>query len=313
MRFSVDPWDVEYGSSQGFDLADPSTGEINVELERAEGEWAPIDSATGVAAARRVVFVDGVRRIDARVWIDGDDGDVHPGLCASFAAGAVCCGTVAEVITFEVERGVFSTAATATDITTTLTTYPARMAASPDLDGLMLAVHERMTQTEVAIARAARADASVELIVVDGPLRGRQHIEGTVGFVKSHAVVYLPPDLPRMVGTLGARQRTPVFTVGTSYSRHSWYLRLPGPGSCGASARRIWLPPRRSSSPTARAPPCRASHPSLTRTPAPRRTSTRSGGLERELRRRLGDQQILYRSLRAAAGAPGVGSAVAAS
>jgi hypothetical protein len=319
MRFSVDPWDVEYGSSQGFDLADPSTGEINVELERAEGEWAPIDSASGVAAARRVVFVDGVRRIDARVWIDGDDGDVHPGVCASFAAGAVCCGTVAEVITFDVERGVFSTAATATDITTTLTTYPARMAASPEIDGLMLAVHERMTQTEVAIAQAARADASVELIVVDGPLRGRQHIEGTVGFIKSHAVAYLPSELHRMVGTLGAGQRTPVFTIGTSYSRHSWYLRLPGPGGspwagivrceCSsdlAPAAAIELADR-----TCATLPRFASEPHKD-TRAPQNLYP-IGGLERELRRRLGDQQILYRSLRAAAGAPGVGSAVAAS
>src|SRR5204863_9976613 len=43
------------------------------------------------------------------------------------------------------------------------------------------------------------------------------------------AVAYLPPELHRMVGHLGARQRTPVFTIGTTWSRHTWYLRLPGP------------------------------------------------------------------------------------
>src|SRR5258708_3438228 len=147
MKFSVDPWDVEYGASLGIDQPDVSTAQVSVDLELAAGEWRPIDPSTA-AAPRRVLFIDGVRRIDARVWIESDAGDVHPGMCASFAAGSVRCDERAEITSAVVDRGVFSAAPNAADIVTSNATYPARMAAGSDGDALMLAVHERMAQTE---------------------------------------------------------------------------------------------------------------------------------------------------------------------
>jgi hypothetical protein len=306
MKFSVDPWDVEYGASLAIDDVDASTADVVVDVERRAAEWSPV-APEPEAAVERILFVDGVRRIDARVWIDDGDGGVHPGVCASFAAGAVCCDERADVVAASVERGVFSTAPTATDIHTDFTTYPARMAASSDIDGLMLAVHERMTQTEVAIAETAAHDASVELVVIDGPLRGRQHIDGAVGFVKSHAVAYLPPELHRLVGTLPARHRTPVFTIGTSFSRHSWYLRLPGPDGSP------WSGVVRCECSSALAPAAAIALADAASAVLPRYASephkdSRApqnlypiAGLERELRRRLGDQALLYRSLRSAA------------
>jgi hypothetical protein len=307
MKFSVDPWEVEYGASLGIDDVEPSTGDVVVDLECSAEDWSPIAPvADGVA--RRVLFVDGVRRIDARVWIE-DGGDVHAGICASFAAGAVRCDVRAEVVAAEVERGVFSTAPTATDIDTVLATYPTRMAASPDADGLVLAVHERMTRTEVAIAEAARYDASSDLIVIDGPLRGRQHIDGAVGFIKSHAVAYLPPELHRLVGTLAPGERTPVFTIGTSFSRHSWYLRLPGTnGSPWAGIVRCECSP--DLAPAAAITLAHTVSAVLPRYASEPHKDPRApqnlypiAGLERELRRRLGDQAVLYRALRRAASA----------
>ena len=307
MKFSVDPWDVEYGASLEVSEAAVSTAQVVVDLEVAPGAWKPIEPRADLDAPRKILLIDGVRRIDARVWIEDDQGGVHPGLCASFAAGAVCCHDRAEVTSAEVGRGVFSTAPTAADIVTDKATYPARMATSFDVDGLMLAVHERMTRTEVAIAEAARQDDSIDLIVVDGPLRGRQHIDRAIGFIKSHAVAYLPPDLHRMIGQLGAKQRTPVFTIGTTWSRHSWYLRLPGPaGSPWAGVVRCEcasdLAPAdviKLADQTSVALPRFASEPHKD-TRAPQNLYP-IAGLERELRRRLGDQALLYRSLRAAA------------
>jgi hypothetical protein len=253
-----------------------------------------------------VLFVDGVRRIDARVWIE-EDGDEQPGICSSYAAGAVACDGRAELVALIVERGVFSAAPTATDIETHFTTYPARMAPSPHLDELMRSVHERMARAEVAIAEEARRDASIDLVVIDGPLRGRQHIDRAVGFVKSHEVAYLPPDLHRMVGTLAPGERTPVFTIGTSFSRHSWYLRLPGPvASPWAGIVRCECSPDL-------APPEAIALADATSAVLPRFASEAHkdprapqnlypiGGLERDLRHRLGNPRLLYRALRRAA------------
>jgi len=310
MRFSVDPWDVEYGASLGIDGFDPSTATVTVDIERDAAEWAPVDIAATARAPRRIVFVDGVRRIDARVWIETADGEVQPGLCATYAAGALCCDARAELVVAAVERGVFSAAPSAADIATDNAHYPARMAAAGDIDALMLAVHERMTQVEVGIAEAARDDASVELLVIDGPLRGRQHISSAIGFVKSHAVAYLPPELHRIVGALAPGQRTPVFTIGTSFSRHSWYLRLPnvdgapwaGIVRCECSSD---LAPADA---IARADAASAALPRFASEPHKDTRAPQNlypiGGLERELRRRLGDQALLCRGLRAAARVP---------
>jgi hypothetical protein len=293
VRFSVDPWDVEYGISS--ELEAESAGTVVVDIELPPGEWRGLDPTPG-AGAGTVLFVDGVRRIDARVWIDGD----NPGICASYAAGAVCCDGRAEIVDIAVARGMFSTAPTAADIVTRHATYPARLAGSNDIASLMLAVHERMTEVEVGIA--GKLDAA-DLVVIDGPLRARTHIDRAIGFIKSHAVRYLPEDLHRVVGALGAGQRTPVFTVASTWSRHSWYLRLPGPsGSPWSGVVRCECSPD--------LPPAAAiSLANMTAVVLPRFASephkdTRApqnlypiGGLERELRHRLGDQALLFRSL----------------
>ena len=198
----------------------------------------------------------------------------------------------------------FSTAATAADIVTRHATYPARMAGSNDIAALMLAVHERMTDVEVGIA--GRVDGA-DLVVIDGPLRARTHIDHAVGFIKSHAVRYLPEELHRVVGALAAGQRTPVFTVASTWSRHSWYLRLPGPsGSPWSGIARCECSPDL-------APAAAIELANMTAAVLPRFASephkdTRApqnlypiGGLERELRHRLGDQALLFRSLQLAA------------
>ena len=121
-----------------------------------------------------------------------------------------------------------------------------------------------------------------DLLIVDGPLRGRQHLPRALGYIKSHRSTYLPPELNALVGTLAPGQRTPVFLMGTSWDRHSWYLRPAGPpGAPWAGVVRVEcaadLPVAEvtrlaglSQAASAGSPPPR------TRTPAPRRTCTRS-------------------------------------
>ena len=154
---------------------------------------------------------------------------------------------------------------------------------------------------------ATGVPADDELLVVDGPLGDRRHIGGAVGYVKAHHVSYLSPAQQVVVGALAPGQRTPLFAVGAHRFRWSWYLRLPGPAThpwwgivrCEASgelsrdaavavADRVAATlPRFASQPhnDARAP--QNLHP--------------IAGLERELRRRLGDPLLLERALRRAA------------
>jgi hypothetical protein len=152
------------------------------------------------------------------------------------------------------------------------------------------------------------ADNGSDLLIVDGPLRGRQHLPRVLGYIKSHHATYLPPELNALVRALTPGQRTPAFHMGTSWDRHSWYLRLPGPaGSPWAGVVRVECPADLPVAEVTRL--AGLSQRCLGRFASAAYKDSRApqnlypiAGLERELRRRLGDPRLLYRALRAAAG-----------
>ena len=65
-------------------------------------------------------------------------------------------------------------------------------------------------------SRQSRDESTAdELLVADGPLRGRAGVSRALGYIKSHEKTYLPPALSAVVAALRAGQRTPVFLLGT--------------------------------------------------------------------------------------------------
>ena len=307
MKFSIDPWDPGYGASDSGEL-DISSAEINLELERPVGEWGPIVPAPATDDPEVVWFCDGVRRVEARVWID-DDPNVSAGLCASYAAGIVRCdATSAKVVDIDVQRGLFTASPTAVPIDTVHGKFEVHMAASSAPDVLSLALQEQMTITEIIVATDALGADDEGLLVIDGPLRGRQNLRSAVGLIKTHHTDYLPTELLPVLRALEPGQRTPVFTIGGMWTRHSWYLRLPGPGGspragivrCECSSDLNAEKGIAMANVAARILPRYASE-AHKDTRAPQNLYP-IAGLERELRHRLGDPALMYRSLRHAAG-----------
>ena len=71
MRYTVDGWDPAYGASLELEeYLQESTAEVVVDLELPASQWRAIDARTDVKAPGAMLFVDGVRRIEARVWIN---------------------------------------------------------------------------------------------------------------------------------------------------------------------------------------------------------------------------------------------------
>jgi hypothetical protein len=326
MRFSVDGWDPAYGTS--LDLEDylgESTASVDVTVELPPGQWRPLDPDPGQRLPGALLFLDGVRRIEARVWINDDAAangtaqSATAALCASYAAGVVCCcERQAHVVLVETRRGLFTIAPHAADIMTWAGAYTAhRTAASPTSPlpvTLSRALQGRLGEVEVTTAVAVRSamaghggPAGDDLLVLDGPLRGRQHLPRTLGYIKSHHSTYLPPELNAVVAALRAGQRTPVFLMGTSWERQSWYLRLPTAATAPwAGVVRIEcsadLPAREAIELANLSQLClgRFASDEYKDSRAPQNLYP-IAGLERELRRRLGDPQVLYRALRQSA------------
>ncbi|TCK22805.1 hypothetical protein [Pseudonocardia endophytica] len=314
MKFSVDPWDPSYGTSLDSGPEEPAA-DVDAGVEVAPSAWAPVPLDPSVEPPSAVLFVDGVRRVDAQVWVGGSDGAAAPGLCASYAAGVVCC--CADGAHLEsgvvVRRGLFTTAPDAVDVVTGAGAY--RATSTPDrpdvapMQLLSLALQRDLAEAELVAAGTARDGRSDtdDLLVVDGPVRGSQDLPRVIGVVKTHRSDYLPSELAAVVPRLRAGERTPVFRIVGSWERHTWYLRLPcPPGAPWAGVVRVecsaTLSPDaavRTAAVTQRVLPRFASV-SYKDSRAPQNLYP-IGGLERELRRRLGDSALLYRALRRAA------------
>lgn len=309
MKFAVEGWSPEYGAPMdAAELTDPANPpDLDVEVPVAE--WAPRSPGPATVAPESVLFTDGVRRVEARVWVTADDGATHQGICASYASGVVrAAGPRATLVHHRVMRGLFCPAPSAEPIVTRHATFPVNAVSGDSFDLLSQALQHQMGVLEAKVAAEAEVDMGDQraLLLVDGPLK---QVSGGVGYIKTHHVAYLPVDLHPVVAALAPGQRTPLFlaTAKGGRSRYSWYQRLPGAsghpwaGVIRAEVSADCPVPQAA----ARADQVAATLPRFAsqahKDPRAPQNLHPIAGLERELRRRLGDPALLYRGLRAAA------------
>lgn len=147
------------------------------------------------------------------------------------------------------------------------------------------------------------------MVIVDGPLSHHGPARGAIGYIKREHVEYLPAELWDVKYGLAVGRRTPLFLTTTSWSRYSWYVRLAngaGPSEglvrCEVQADRdVAAAVRLADRVTATLPRFASAPHKDSRAPE---NLYPIAGLERELRHRLGDTRLMYRSLRMAASEP---------
>jgi hypothetical protein len=317
MRLHVDAWDPAYGTgfypdAEGAGPGGQSSAKVTADVELPAAAWRPLEPPASGHLPDLVLLVDGVRRVDARVWIVDDDGVTHPGLAASYAAGVVRCDLrrgAAEVAAARIARGLFTASPAALDVAAGSVRYTVHRVGRGDVNDLIGGVQGQLSALEAAAATDARASSTVDddLLVVDGPLRGRSHLPRALGYVKTHRVEYLPAPLSGVVAALAPGQRCPVFLLGTSWHRYTWYLRLP---TVGGSP---WAGVVRVECSADLAPAAALDLADLSTRTLPRFASSAYkdprapqnlvpvAGLERRLRTLLGDSRLLHRTLTMAA------------
>ncbi len=313
LRLRLDPWPADYESPT------PLTGvedDLAVRVDAGvEGcDWRALPA--GRAAVRgRIGFVDGVRRIEARVLADSEDFVIH-GLFGSFAAGCVTARAAREsgeaALFGELKVGrrlILGGGAEAPDETVAcgglgLHFEGLSMHGNSPTDCLSQ-LQYLMRQTEADLAETLQ-DAC-EAVFIDGPLTffSAAKLE-VVGVVKRLFAPYLEPKLFRLVPRLPPACRTPLFAIaGDSHERYSWFLRIAPPGPLShplsgvlrlevragvglpravelADQSAAWLP-RFASTPI--------------RDPRAPQNLIPTGALERELTRRMGDPLIIRRAI----------------
>ena len=307
-RIYVEGWAPEYGSSYQSDEALADEGRVDETVE-VSGAWSP--RAGHDDDIERIAFVDGVRRVDARLTLDDGAGAPVAGLCGSFAVGAVQWDRSAgrsEVTDVDVTRLALFGAGRAAPLPPAGAQLVYRTEAVPETDpgALIQRFHGSMRRGEAELSeRLARGGT---FVVADGPINDLSATE-KVGYVKSHRAPYLGNAHLAVVGALQAGQRTPLFLIGAggAYPRYSWYFRLAdisGGHSWSGIARAevssvldLATAVRVADRVTA-VLPLVASEPHVD--PRAPQNLVPIAALERELRRHLGDPGFVYRALRAA-------------
>jgi hypothetical protein len=225
MKFSVQGWAAEYGPPAGLELEEGAHIDPDVEVPAAD--WRPITAK--VQPATEALFVDGVRRVDANVWVEDPEGVPVLGLAASYAAGAVLSNHRAVVVGEQVRRGIFTSATNAETVRTAYGNYQVHLTEGELPEKLWLGLQSQMSVLEGMVAGF---HTDVPLIVVDGPLSHKKHVPGAVGYIKTQHVHYLPPRLRPILARLAPGERTPLFLIGGGgWNRLSWYVKLPLKGA----------------------------------------------------------------------------------
>ncbi len=305
-RLFVEGWAPEYGASvepdENLALAE---GVVDVAVE--DRPWEPIPGIDD--GIPKIAFVDGVRRVDARLVLDTPDGPV-PGICGTHAIGAVVWDRVrrsSEVIGVSVERVALLIGGTAPQLPPLPygITYVGGSVPDDDPASLVRDFHDGMRRAEARLAEELARGGF--FVVADGPLYDYTDSD-KMGFIKSHRRSYLPQEQAPILGELGAGERTPLFTIGQAgYRRYSWYVRLAARGAghswsgiarCEASA----VPGRDAvvvlADRSAAVLPLVASEGHID--PRAPQNLIPIGALEKELRHRMGDAGLVIRALRSA-------------
>lgn len=316
-RWHVDAWNPAYGTSfeqseAGSGPTTESSAQVDPDVELRSDQWRALSAPPQLRPPPVVLLVDGVRRIDAGLWSRESDGTSYPGIAASYAAGVVRCDLrrgSAELTARKVDRGLFTASEQAPDLVAGTVRYRVHRVGTTDVTKLSQTVQGPLTELEVEVSTQARQGqaADDDLLIVDGPLRRRRKLPRTLGYVKTQQGRYLSAQLSAVVTGLAPGQRCPVFRVGTAWGGYSWYMRLPGP--TGAP----WSGIVRVECSTDLSPAEAVELADLSLVTLPRFASTAYkdprapqnlipiAGLERWLRRLLGDARLLHRRLAVAA------------
>jgi hypothetical protein len=302
----VDPWDPEYGASV-VDLLDED-GIQAIDFMVEGGPWEPL-APSPLDELPCCAFIDGVRRIDVRLFAE-DGGSVAPALAGSWAVGSAWSTRPPAIEDVSVGRSlVVGGGLSHGDLTVQVGDDEAgysfvSVAGTDPLDpivGLQNAMREAEAQLGVAVFERGRAD----LVVQDGPLT--YFVDGPiVGLIKRQSRAYLPPERHQILAALAPGERTPLFRLGEQrLERYTWYARIaPGrridgtmtgivrlevPAEVGVKRARVLADLATATMPHFAC--------AIGRDPRAPQNLYPVGQLERVLRHRLGDGELLRRAL----------------
>jgi uncharacterized protein len=235
LAVQLDPWQVEYGGELPLDeVEQPVPDEtVALDVEVVAENWQPIRPVDATLPAE-LIFIDGVRRIEARLIVRRQERLCH-GAFGSYAVGAV--KVVASAAVCEAPRigrviiiGSGESVGTPVPVKADLV-YQPLSTSDTHPDAPLRALQENMRREEERLGRDLASTDSA-LVIADGPLTFEEASRAAVlGYIKRIFRLYLPRECLDLLARLRAGERTPLFALRSSrrFVRFSWFLRLAQP------------------------------------------------------------------------------------
>jgi hypothetical protein len=228
VKLRVDTWDAEYGSSyDAVELADPDEPSIRpVEVR----DWVPVCPRDSELPSR-IGFIDGVRRIDVRLFAE-DGAGLAPALAGSWAVGIAWGGRPPGIGGIRLGRelvvgGGLAHPPLSLEIGRSRIRYAYRSAAGITQTDPILGLQNAMRQAEAELAQRIAVGDGLELLVLDGPLTYFASAAPVVGMIKRQVRSYLSADQAAILAELRTGDRSPIFLLGEQrLERYSWYCRI---------------------------------------------------------------------------------------
>ena len=228
------PWDVDYGAEAPLQSIDPlAAEEVHLDVETPSADWTPVQPALA-ATPSRLIFVDGVRRLEARLMIRRGNKVCHGGFGTYAVGSVVVSGGVAHHDQAIVDRlVVIGSGESMTDPVAPLHGFPYRpiSTVAPEPDGPLQAIHDEMRMAEERLARTL-SDRADTLVIADGPLTFEDPVRGSVvGYIKRLFKLYVPDRHLGLLAQLTPGARTPLFGLRATrrFARYAWFARLAAP------------------------------------------------------------------------------------
>jgi uncharacterized protein len=230
IRLFLDPWPPDYDSAVQIDEGDDQIPEVDVKIEAPEWKAIQYDS---VKSRFLMCFVDGVRRVEARV-ISQDVDQIIYGLFGSAGVGTVLCRNgLAEMDLLCVRRYLIighqkERSETLSIGSTSLSFEGFPIATNTPIEALA-ALQNLMRTAEAELGQSLLSDDSC--VFVDGPLTYYSMAkQALVGIVKRIHRLYVPRECVPLLAELRTGERTPLFLIrDNKLNRYSCFLRLSQP------------------------------------------------------------------------------------
>jgi uncharacterized protein len=231
LKLYLDPWPPDYDPPVQIDesLYD---GPVDVAVESAV--WQAICNPQQ-ALFGRIYFIDGARRIDARVLTeDAATGKTTHGLFGTTAVGCVeSDGERSTIPLVLVRRMLILGNGIVRDETLTIGSarleYTGESTHESSPDEALARLQNIMRDSEARLGQELMGPGAC--VFADGPLTYFTHCaDSLIGVVKKIQKPYLDPVHFDLVKRLEAGARTPLFHIpDPKHERYSWYLRLVTP------------------------------------------------------------------------------------